>query len=94
MKHKIKKESSEFEFFKELYSLRQDYYFMLMIHDLYLENEKEILNEYYKDLTKRVSELNKKYENEPFYKFVKGVLLAHLNDVNERSIKCTGNGYQ
>ena len=81
MKHKIKKESSEFEFFKELYVFRQEYYNPSTDDD-------------YEKLTKRVSELNKKYENEPFYKFVKGVLLAHLNDVNERSIKCTENGYQ
>ena len=72
MKRKIEKDSDEFEFFKELYIFRQEYY-------------NPSTDEEYEKLTKRVSELNKKYENEPFYEFVKGVLLAHLNDVNERS---------
>ena len=72
MKHKINKSSAEFEFFKELYVFRQEYYNPSTDDD-------------YRKLTKRVSELNKKYENEPFYKFVKGVLLSHLNDVDERS---------
>ena len=72
MKHKIEKSSAEFEFFKELYVFRQEYY-------------SPSTDEEYEILTKRVTELNKKYENEPFYEFVKGVLLAHLNDVNERS---------
>ena len=71
MKYVIKNGMSEFSFFGDLFKFRQDYY-----------NPKT--GEEYESVKNRINKILEKYKNEEFYEFVKGTMLAHLNDLEKR----------